>query len=97
VAELGGQVHLADEPLAQQAVAQLGVDDFDRHPAMRVLLDGQIHPRHAAGADLTFDVVVGGEAPPQQVQHVGHARKLAVPRGPGEPRAPTTARILSLL
>ena len=77
VAELGGEVHLTDEPLAQQPVAQLGGDDLDRDPAVRVLLDGQKDPGHAAGADLAFDVIVRGEAGAQRVEGVEHQRQLS--------------------
>ena len=62
VAELRREIHFADEALAQQTVAQLRVDDLDRDPAVRVLLDGQEDARHTAGADQALDVVVRGEA-----------------------------------
>src|SRR5207245_1503845 len=42
MAELGGQVHFADEPLAQQAGADLRVEHLDRHAATRVLLHRQV-------------------------------------------------------
>src|SRR5207245_5300068 len=64
-------------PLAQQAVTQLGGDDLDRDPAVRVLLDGQKDPGHAAGADLAFDVIVRGEAGAQRVEGVEHQRQLS--------------------
>ena len=80
VAELRGQFHFADEPFAQQPVAQLGVDDLDRDPAVRMLLHGQKHARHAAGADLALDVVVGREAFAQRVESVEHQRQLNRPR-----------------
>src|SRR5256885_11221877 len=58
MAEVRGEVHFANEPLAQQAGGHLRVEHFDRHPAMRVLLHRQEDPGHAPRADLAFDVVV---------------------------------------
>src|SRR2546427_7549815 len=36
MAEVRGEIHFANEPLAQQAGGHLRVEHFDRHPAMRV-------------------------------------------------------------
>src|SRR2546430_12504097 len=50
---------------------------FRSAPAVRVLLDGQKAPGHAAGADLAFDVIVRGEAGAQRVEGVEHQRQLS--------------------
>src|SRR3989454_3490981 len=86
MAEVRGDVHFANEPLAQEAGGHLRVEHLDRHPAMRMLLHRQEHPGHAAGADLAFDIVAGRQALTQRVEHIEHARKLAVPPLPGESR-----------
>src|SRR5216117_1387618 len=86
MAEVRGEVHFPNEPLAQQAGGHLRVEHFDRHAAMRVLLHRQEDPGHAPRADLAFDVVVGRQARAQAVEHVNHARNLADPRLPGERR-----------
>ena len=65
VAELGGEVHFANEPLAQEPIGDLRVEHLDRDAPMRVLFDGQVHPRHAPRPDFAFDVVVGREELPQ--------------------------------
>src|SRR5207247_2611745 len=58
MAEVRGEVHFANEPLAQQAGGHLRVEHFDRHAAMRVLLHRQEAPGHAPRADLAFGVAV---------------------------------------
>ena len=61
VRELRGEIHLANEPLAQQPGGQLGIEHFDRDAAMRVFFDGEVNASHSANADLAFDVIVGSE------------------------------------
>src|SRR2546430_14502603 len=69
---------------------------FRSAPAVRVLLDGQKAPGHAAGADLAFDVIVRGEAGAQRVEGVEHQRQLSARPRTGRARrerahAPTTS------
>src|SRR5438874_9973656 len=64
--------------------AYLGIEHFDRHPAMRMLLHRQEHPGHAAGADLALDVVAGSETLAQGVEHVEHLPKLVIGGRPSE-------------
>src|SRR5439155_4188030 len=84
MAEVRGDVDFANEPLTQETRGHLRIEHFDRDAAMRMLLHRQEHPGHAAGADLAFDVVTGGQALAQGVEHVQHARNLAFPPLPGE-------------
>ena len=78
MAELGGQVHFADEPLAQQAGADLRVEHLDRHAATRVLLHRQVDAGHAAGADLALHVEARGETFAERIEDVEHRRQVSV-------------------
>src|SRR5881398_1208251 len=78
------EVHLSNEPLPQETGGYLGIQHFDRHPAMRMLLHRQEHPGHATGADLALDVVAGSETLAQGVEHVEHLPKLVVGGRPSE-------------
>src|SRR2546426_1544981 len=84
--EIRREVHLANEPLPQQAGGHLRVEHLDRHPAVRMLLHRQEHPGHAPGADLPLHVVAGRQTLAQRLEHIKHARNLAAPRPPGERR-----------
>src|SRR5256886_4129153 len=86
MAEVRGEVHFANEPLAQEAGGHLRVEHLDRHPAMGMLLHRQEHPGHAPGADLAFDIVTGRQALTQRVGHIEHARELSGPPLPGRSR-----------
>src|SRR3989454_9992938 len=72
MAELGGEVHFADEPLAQQAGADLRVEHLDGHAATRVLLHRQVDARHTPGADLALHVEARGETFAERIEHVEH-------------------------
>ena len=84
MAEVRREVHLSNEPLPQETGGYLGIQHFDRHPAMRMLLHRQEHPGHATGADLALDVVAGSETLAQGVEHVEHLPKLVVGGRPSE-------------
>ena len=88
MAEVRREVDLADEPLPQQAGGDVGVQDLDRHPPVGVLLHGQEHPGHAAGADLPLHVIAVSEACTQGREHIEHERQVSHPRRRRRARGP---------
>src|SRR5207245_1844883 len=62
VAELRGELHFADEALAEGGGAQLGGHHLHRHRAGGVAFVGQIHAGHAPRPDLVLHRVVGSQA-----------------------------------
>ena len=56
-----GDTDLAKEPLRPHRCRKLGPKHFDRDLAAVLLLFGQVHRRHAAGAQLPLDGIPGSE------------------------------------
>ena len=69
--ERGGEVDLAQEPLAAERLGEVVVEDLDGDVAVVLEVAGEVDGRHAAGAELALDAVVGGERR-RQVRR-GHA------------------------
>ena len=61
MAELGGEVHFTEEALTQEPTAELRGEHLDRDAPLGVLLERQVHARHAPGPDFAYDIVVGRE------------------------------------
>ncbi len=61
VAEPRRKLDFPDEALAKLGPRDLGVHHLHRHLARRMVFRGQEHARHATGADLSLDGVMGRE------------------------------------
>ena len=79
----GGEVDLAEEPLAAERLGEVLAQDLDGDVAVVLEVAREVDGRHAAGAELALDAVVGGERR-RQVRH-GHAGRWR--RGEGGGRA----------
>ena len=67
-----GRPDLGQESLAPQNRRQLGPQDLHRHPSPVLEILGQIHRRHATGADLALHLVTVGEGGSEAVYRIIH-------------------------
>ena len=58
--ERGGEVDLAQEPLAAERLGEVRVEDLDGDVAVVLEVAGEVDGRHAAGAELALDAIVRG-------------------------------------
>jgi hypothetical protein len=59
--EAGGELDLAQEPLAADRGGQLGLEDLDRHRAVELSVLGQIDDGHSTTTQFPLDAVAVGE------------------------------------
>ena len=75
VRERRSRLRLAPEALDEELVVRVAVvQDLDRHAPPELLVLGQIHVRHAAGAELAQDPVAPVEERVDQRVGYGHLR-----------------------
>jgi hypothetical protein len=66
--EAGGELDLAQEPLAADRGDQLGLEDLDRHLAVELPVLGQIDRRHPTTTRFPLDPITIGEGGLQAIQ-----------------------------
>ena len=72
VLEVGGELDLGQEPLGADHGRELRAQQLERDLAVVLQVLREVHRRHAAGADLTFDPVAVGERYLEAVLQLGH-------------------------
>ena len=72
VLQMGGDPDLTQEALDSEHGGELGAQHLQGDGAIVLQIPGEIHGRHATGADLTLDSVVLGEGRPETFQRIGH-------------------------
>ena len=76
VLEVGGELDLGQEPLGADHGGELGTQHLERDLAVVPQVLGEVHRRHAAGADLALDAVAVGEGGLEPVEQLGHVWTL---------------------
>jgi hypothetical protein len=83
VAQPGGDLDLAQEPLGPERRRELRVEDLDRYRSMVLQVLGEEHGRHAPPTQLTLDRVAVSEGFTERLEQIGHRMS-----GPSLQRAP---------
>src|SRR6266702_4631222 len=73
VLQVGGDSDLTQEALDPEHRGDLGTQHLQGDGAIVLQIPGEIHGRHATGADLTLDSIALGEGRPETFQRIGHA------------------------
>ncbi len=76
VLEIGGGRDLLHEPFGPEDSRQLRSQYFDRHLALVLQVLGQVDRRHAAFAEVAFDLVAVGEGGREPGGYLRHQAKL---------------------
>ncbi len=70
--EIGGYFDLLDEPLGADHRGEFGAQHLDGDLALVLQVLGEIHGRHAAFAEVAFDLVAVGEGGREPGGDLGH-------------------------
>ncbi len=74
VFEAGGELDLAQEPLAADRSGQLGFKNLDRHLAVELAILGEIHDGHPPTTQFPLDPVTVGEGDLQAIELLRRVR-----------------------
>ena len=86
--ELGRELDLALKSLRAERRGEVRVQDLEGDGPVVVLVDREIHRRHAAATELSLDAVPSGEILAKSFDRIGHSAKLGVTRPYSRSRPP---------
>src|SRR6185312_10109386 len=76
--KIGGELDLLEEALGAEDGRELGVEHLDSDLAMVLQILGEIHGRHAAGAEFALDAIAIGQRWGQSSNGVAHCFNFAL-------------------
>ncbi len=82
--EIGGRLDLLHEPLGPEHGGEFGSQDLDGDFALVFEVLGEVDGRHAAFAEVAFDLVTIGEGGGEAGGDLGHGAKMDCLWGFGE-------------